>query len=304
MLRKIIKGLNRKSSRSSGMLALYISKSDFRLVDLETATITHFRSESYDADSLKQALHTLLSSVTKHRKLHIVLSPDFYQLVQIDKPALSETEMLQALPWQVKDLVDISPDDIIADYIDLPSYNSQTSKINVVVASTSWLKQLVQYVTSSELHIHSIQPEEWLAMGLIAPTGQATMLVIHQPENELLIQIVRDGQLYFSRRARGFGQLHLSTEAELRDDSLDRLQLELQRSMDYFESQLKQPPVRDIRLLMAQSALITDLLRQNGFGRVEPLANLPLAQALSTEQLISCWPGVAVLNQSDSESVA
>lgn len=67
------------------------------------------------------------------------------------------------------------------------------------------------------------------------------MLVMHQPGQDLLIQIVRKGVIYFSRRARGFNRLSDITADELQYDVINNLLLELQRSMDYFESQLKQP---------------------------------------------------------------
>jgi MSHA biogenesis protein MshI len=297
MLGNIIKGLKRLSTQPSAQLAVHLTGSTLSLVERSSAKIAQCGSTSYGTEGWQQALRKLLSATTRGRDVHLILSADFYQLVQLDKPVLSEQEMLQALPWQVKDLVSISAEDIVADYIDLPVNATQQAKINVVVASLQWLKLLVAEVGDLGLNIVSIQPEEWLATRLVATSGHATMLVVHQPEQEVLIQIVRDGVLYFSRRTRGFNQLHLSTEAELRGGTLDRLQLELQRSMDYFESQLKQPPVRDIRLLMTQSALVGELLSQNGFSRVDNLTSIPLADTLTSQQLLSCWPAVAVLCQ-------
>lgn len=285
-------------------MALHLSNTTFSLVEIKDNRIQHRQSANYAADGWQKPLRTMLSEMASGSQLHLVLSPDFYQLVQLDKPELSASEMLQALPWQVKDLVSISPEDIIADYIDLPGHATQQPKINVVVARLSWLKQLVQEIQHAGVHILSIQPEEWLAVKLIKPAAHATMLVIHQPEQEVLIQIVRDGLLYFSRRTRGFGQLHLSSEAELRAGVLDRLQLELQRSMDYFESQLKQAPVRDIRVLLHQADVVSDVLSASGFSRVETLTVQTVAQTLNTPQLISCWPAVAVLSAEATEPAA
>ncbi len=297
MLIKIINGLKRIPKTQTAQIAVHMSSSSLRLVELTKATMSYRGSTDYTGENWQQPLRTMLAEVAANSRLHIVLSPDFYQLVQLDKPAVSDSEMLQALPWQVKDLVSITPEDIVADYIDLPGNAAQPAKINVVVARLGWLKQLVTEVEQAGQTIVSIQPEEWLAAQLVEPAAHATMLVIHQPEQEVLIQIVRDGMLYFSRRTRGFTGLHLSSAAELRDGLLDRLQLELQRSMDYFESQLKQPPVRDIQLLMTQSALIGELLHNSGFTRVDALAPRTTAANFSVEQLLNCWPAVAVLNQ-------
>lgn len=296
MLRKIIKRLKRISPGDSVLFAVHLCSDSLTLVQLKAARVQRGNTINFNVGSWQTALHDAMTAVPAGSQLHVVLAADFYQLVQLDKPALAAEEMLQALPWQVKDLVSIAPEDIVADYIDLPGHSGTQAKINVVVASLSWLKQLVSIVSSAGGVIASIQPEEWLAAELLPVASHASMLLVHQPEQELLIQIVRDGLLYFSRRTRGFGKLHLSTEADLRSGTLDRLQLELQRSMDYFESQLKQPPVREIRLLMTAPQLMCELLTEGGFNRVEPLKPLPFAAALSNAELLSCWPAVAAVS--------
>lgn len=304
MLRKIIKRLNQIAPGEQPLFAVHLCSSSLALVQLKETRVKLCKTINYSVGNWQQALLEALAVAPAHSRLHIILAADFYQLVQLDKPAVAAEEMLQALPWQVKDLVSIAPEDIVADYIDLPGNNTAQAKINVVVASLAWLKQLVNTVNSAGPAIVSIQPEEWLAAELLPRSTQASMLVVHQPDQEVLIQIVRDGLLYFSRRTRGFSKLHLSSEEDLRAGTLDRLQLELQRSMDYFESQLKQPPVRDIRLLMTAPQIMAELLSQSGFNRVEPLQAPPLAATLNDNELLRCWPAVAVVSAQIEEPAA
>lgn len=301
MLRKIITSIGQRSANHSGLFALYLGNSTASLTQIKENKTVLCRQAEFASGEWQSALRTLLPVVPAGCRLHLVLAPDFYQVVQLDKPELSEDEMLLALPWQVKDLVSINPEDIVADYIDLPVHTAQQAKINVVVASFSWLKQLVQQVTQAGQQLLTIQPEEWLAARLVTPAAHATMLVIHQPDQEVLIQIVRDGVLYFSRRTRGLGQLHLYSESELRNGELDRLQLELQRSLDYFESQLKQAPVRDIRILMQKADVVAEVLVQTGFSRVEVLGSTAVNTTLNLQQIINSWPAVAVLSSAGSE---
>lgn len=292
MLRKIIKRFSLAAGNSDTVVAIYLATNSIRLVILQGTELKQSQAFSYKADNWQESLQLALRSVAPGSTLHLVLSAERYQLVQLDKPALAEHELLQALPWQIKDLVTIAPEDMVLDYIDLPG-NSQQTKINVVVCSYAWLKQLTAVVDAAGLSVSSIQPEEWLLSHILPVSAQATMLVVHQPEQEMLIQIIRDGQLYFSRRTRGFSHLHLNSETELREGTLERLLLELQRSMDYFESQLKQPPVRDIRVLMAQTELVCELFVQSGFSRVEPLHPVQPAAAINQDDLQHNWPALA-----------
>lgn len=291
MLRKIIKRL-RPSQNPDTIVAIYLTTANIRLVILQGAELKQNLTFSFRADNWQDSLQAALRAVPAGCALHLVLSAGYYQLVQLDKPALAEHELLQALPWQIKDLVTIAPEDMVLDYIDLPG-SVQQAKINVVVCSYSWLKQIITVIDAAGCNVSSVQPEEWLLSHILPVSAQATMLVVHQPEQEMLIQIVRAGQVYFSRRTRGFSHLHLNSEIELREGLLERLLLELQRSMDYFESQLKQPPVRDIRVLMAQTGLICELFIQNGFNQVEPLKPPQSAASVNLDDLLYCWPALA-----------
>lgn len=294
MLKKILQRFH-LSNDTPSQLALHLGSSSITLAELVAGRISHCQQLGYQQGQLVSELSRLLAGVGKQTPFQLILAPEFYQVVQLDKPALSDQEMLQALPWQIKDLVSIAPEDIIADYIDLPGSGNGAAKINAVAASATSLQQLVTPIHDAGLNLGSIMPEEWLAGRLVAAGAQATMLVIHQPEQEVLIQIVRNGELYFSRRTRGFARLHLAGAGELADGTLDRLQLELQRSMDYVESQLKQPPVRDIFLLMPEAEMLCELFRQSGFSRVQPLPLPVIADKLSREKLLHCWPAVAAL---------
>ncbi|GAB58329.1 hypothetical protein [Rheinheimera nanhaiensis] len=301
MLKKILQRFHLSTDPPS-QLALHLGSSTLALAELSTGRISHCQQYSYQQGQLANELSRLLTGVSKQTQLQLILAPEFYQVVQLDKPALTDAEMLQALPWQIKDLVSIAPEDIIADYIDLPGSGNSAAKINAVAASAAGLQQLLKPIHEAGINLTAIMPEEWLAGRLVTAGTQATMLVIHQPEQEVLIQIVRNGELYFSRRTRGFSRLHLASAGELADGTLDRLQLELQRSMDYFESQLKQPPVRDIFLLMSEADSMCELFRQSGFSRVQPLPLPAIANTLSSEKLLHCWPAVTALTGIAQES--
>jgi len=62
--------------------------------------------------------------------------------------------------------------------------------------------------------------------------------------------IVKQGKIFFSRRLRGFAQIATKTADELSFGLIDNLNLEIQRSTDYFERQLKQAPIRSIEVIV------------------------------------------------------
>lgn len=263
MLTKIIKRFSFAATKQTAQAIIHISDAMIRYLTLPAgnniAGLT-LDTVTVENNQWQSALNSVLEVLPKKCQLHIVLSPDSYQIIQLDKPALPDDEMLQALPWLVKDLVEIAPEEMVVDYLELPEIIAQPKKINVVISRLSNLRELVQLIERQNKTLSSIKPEEWVLAGQLEQSAQPTMLVMHQPGQELLIQIVRAGTVYFSRRARGFNRLSEISAAELRNELLDTLLLELQRSMDYFESQLKQPPVRDIRLVVNQGNTMIELL--------------------------------------------
>ena len=288
MLTNIIKRLTKPTSSRQQHVVIHLATDAIRLAVYTASSQKnepHLQSVNFSNGRWQEALTSLLADLPKQSHLHLILAADRYQLVQLDKPDLQSPEMLQALPWLVKDLVTVPPEDMVVDYIELPVVATQPAKISVVVAAKSQLSAIVNMIDAQNMSLLTIQPEEWLLPSLLTSASQAAMLVVHQPDQELLIQIVKDGILHFSRRARGFNQLHLCSAAQLRNEVIEPLLLELQRSMDYFESQLKQPPVRDIRLVVAHSVLMCELFAENGFNRTEPLV-FKLAPAKLTSEAI------------------
>ena len=83
---------------------------------------------------------------------HLVLNAPQSQIVQVDKPNVPANEIISALKWQIKDLVTISPDNMVVDYFDGPLLSGGKEKINVVCAPLNELKKLVAKETNQQLN--------------------------------------------------------------------------------------------------------------------------------------------------------
>lgn len=181
---------------------------------------------------------------------HLILAPEQYQIVQVDKPSVPEEEILSALKWQVKELVSYSPDDMVVDYFSGPILAGGSEKINVVCAQISVLKPIVNQLENSDITLKTISTEEFAFASLVPFQEQAVMLICQQPNEEVVILIVKHGRIFFHRRLRGYGQLASKSIEELSFGTIDSLSLEIQRSSDYFERQLKQAPIKEIQVVL------------------------------------------------------
>lgn len=175
----------------------------------------------------------------------VVLACNRYQLLQTDKPNVPDEEIAEALQWSIKDLL-MTQDEVVVDYFDLPAQTTGANKVNVVAIPKDELYEVCQGIMESGLLIKVVTVEELATCELLPDTQEAYVTVFQSKGSEVSLNIVKEGNIYFSRRIRGYEQIGNFTEMELQMGVAETISVELQRSMDFFESQLRQAPVKKI----------------------------------------------------------
>ncbi len=216
-------------------------------------------------DNYASAIGSLHIDHNLQGSCNLILNAKHSQIVQVDKPKVPADEILDAVKWQIKDLVTISPEDMILDYFDGPQLTPGTEKINVVCASKSELQSYVELLSKNNIFLKIITTEEFAFTALLPDTNDACIMICQQPGEELNLLIVKQGRLYFQRRLRSMEQLADKNENELMMGVVDALSLEIQRSIDYFERQLKQSPIQSIEIIvpMKKEAFLANKLAEN-----------------------------------------
>lgn len=167
-----------------------------------------------------------------------LIAPHDVQLFQLEKPPVEDDELLQAVSWKIKDLINFDVDTAVVDIFQLPpSSNSPVSHINAVVANETVVASYVDRIKQSGLDLQVIDVRDLVGKNyrVVYDTSVQTDALLQFSDNNGLISIYHDKDLYV---VRDFKIGLLDIEAGLNDgDSLyENLLLELQRSMDYFES--------------------------------------------------------------------
>ena len=218
--------------------------------DKSNAKKVIFKHEKVSSANFSLAINTFHTNDELEGEAHLVLNELQSQVVQVDKPDVPTNEIKSALKWQIKDLVSISPDNMVLDYYDAPTLAGGKEKINVVCAPLDELKKLVAATDKNALKVCSIITQEFAFANLLAAQDDAKLLVCQQPNEEIVLLIVKQKQIFFQRRLRGFAQIGNKTAEELSLSIIDNISLEIQRSTDYFERQLKQAPIKEIKVLL------------------------------------------------------
>jgi MSHA biogenesis protein MshI len=219
----------------------------------KTATENHLPSCKETPLIASDYVHTL-AELKQHEQLQgqcqLVLSASQYNIIQIDRPNVPENEILAALKWQIKDLVTYAPENMVIDYFYGPALPDGTERIYVICSPLDELQKIVMQLANEQLKLTAITTEEFAFAHLLPFSNDAQLLVCQQPHEELFILVVHQGHIVFHRHLRGFAQLGNKTKDELLMGIIDNLSLEIQKSSDYFERQLKQPVIKAIQLLL------------------------------------------------------
>lgn len=209
----------------------------------------------------------------------VVLNPDSYQLLLVEAPDVPVGELTDALRWRIKDLINFPVADAVLDTFLLPEECSRAGhrmayvavvKRDVIAANVKWAEQ-------SNLNLKSIDIAE-LALRNVAHAVSNTarsLALVTLSEGAGSLQLIRDGDLYLARNFK------LNYNGGLLDElPSDALLLELQRSLDYFERQMKQSPPTQIFLAGENLTedKITDTLKN---GLPASIEILPLTQGIA-----------------------
>lgn len=234
--------------------------------------------DEVEIDAEEQWAFAIGELITKHQlndaSCCIVLPGNRYQMLQIDKPAIPDAELGGALAWAIKDLVNVPGEDIVADFFHLPVKSpGQGEKINVIVSSAKTLRPIIEVFHQRKVKLDGIVPEELVIRNVIDTDEHASLTLTQQKNEEMILQIIKGEELYIARKLRGFNRIHQYSIEELEQGLIDNLYLEIQRSMDFFGSQLKQSPVKNVLLALPceHQGMIVEQLNQLFNVNVGPL---------------------------------
>ncbi|MBE0485603.1 biogenesis protein MshI [Marinobacter sp.] len=188
----------------------------------------------------------------------LVLPIDQYQVFQVERPeGVDDVELADALKWKLKDFLDFSPSDAVSDVFVFPEDASRGRGplVNVVAARKSLVQELINLVSASGLELQKIDIAELALRNLAArlDTAKRGVALVHLRDRYGQMVICQGETLYLSRRLElSYDDLR---DASSQENAVQSLALEIQRSMDYFESQLGQSPPSTIRLVARDSVL-------------------------------------------------
>lgn len=174
--------------------------------------------------------------------VNLVLAPEMYNLSLVDRPDVADDEVTEAVRWLIQDQVDYPMESASLDVFDLPrSASRERPMVFAVAVQTELLRGLIREINAAGLELASVDASELTLRNLIwrcYPHADQNIAMLRLTANSGLVNISRADELYLARRISGVPAEFSEARWE---DFRERLLLQVQRSIDYYESAMNQP---------------------------------------------------------------
>ncbi len=202
--------------------------------------VTRFELHEIDASNASP-LRTLGRKLRVDRyRMATLLNAGEYQMISIEAPNVPPNELRDAVRWRVKDLVNHPVEDITIDVLKVPGTGGASSRnrwMYAAVAHNDIIRARMKLFQDAKYDLSVIDIPEMAqrnVAALLEAPGQCLALLSFD-EASALLTITLEGELYFSRRLSIAGPQF--TQADEAERQLNRLTIELQRSLDHFDRQ-------------------------------------------------------------------
>jgi MSHA biogenesis protein MshI len=271
--------------------------------------ILHYAEEPAMLGYADPALRRLLRDFDLGKTpVSAVIGANDYQLAQIAAPEVPEAEMRAAARWRMREVIDFALDDATVDVFDVPAKRDrQVRRTLFSVASRGDVPQFIAMSLSRLTdHLDVIDIPELCQRNLSAlrPEDHKGVAFILMRNDYAQLVLTRAGLLYVARRLeydRGSSDTIAGPDGAAPAIDANAFALELQRSLDYYETHFDQAPIGDVVVAPATAldpALASEITAQTGLRvhalKLEEHLELPAQTNAPTGWLATLAIGAAL----------
>lgn len=253
-------------------------------------------------DNTASAIATAIDNFCQQHQLKtpactLMLPASSYQMLLVEAPPVNQDELAEALQWKVKDLLHTAVEDSIIDGFLLPedAYRGRQKMAYAIVAQRTELQTLANSLATINVDLDRIEVPELVLLRLLEsyPRESHTEMIVVIGRQGGFLMVVADQALYLSRVIDISEQALGAESNELSNNRhFDNFILEMQRSRDYFESQIGKGTID--RVLLAPLQHHASTLSQEMHERLGTSVEL-INTSVITEFTLACQGSEALL---------
>ncbi|OHC92728.1 MAG: agglutinin biogenesis protein MshI, partial [Sideroxydans sp. RIFOXYB12_FULL_59_6] len=278
--------LFKRGSREAGWTAVtlgnkgvYVAQAKYVGARPQVTRCTFYASNEVTSSVLEKVRK---EAQIENARFTTLLAPNEYQMMMVEAPNVPVDELKTAIRWKIKDSLSYHVDDATIDVLQIPigKYGSERPQsLYAVAASNETVRKRIALFEKAKIDLSVIDIAETAQRNIAAlyeTEGRGLALLSFNDEGGLLT-ISSDGELFLARRVEiTVGQLSDADEM-LRQQYRDRVELEVQRSLDYFDRQFHHLSINKMLVSAPQELGLVAMLG-NGLGL--PVEALDLAHGM------------------------
>lgn len=226
-----------------------------------------------------------------------VIGVDDYQLVQVEAPEVPAAELRAAVRWKLREIVNFPVTEAVIDLFDSPQsqLRTQTRMLSAVAARSTAVQRVTDLIAPRAPGFDVVDiPELCLRnLSVLLPQDAKGVALLAFAKNFAQLILTRQGVLYLTRR------IELRAAVDNNGSGIDAaaLALELQRSLDYYESFFDQPPITDLVIAPgdARAKQLAAELKPEISLNTELFAAERLFEVDASTEIDTGWPGLLAL---------
>ena len=241
--------------------------------------------ESYaKAGADAEALKSVVRAIRPGRfRCSAMLEGADYQIQLVEAPRVPRAEVRSAVRWKLKDLLDYPVDTATVDVAEVPAEPSGAARAHYVYAVSVRNERVAACMNlfqSAKFPLQAIDVPEMAQRNiarLYEEPGRGLALLAFDDRGGLLT-VTAGGELYMTRHTEISATQLTEVRSDMGDPNVERLVLELQRSLDHFDRQFSYVSVS--RMLLAPLPVDIGLDRHLESSLGLPVETLDLAEVL------------------------
>jgi MSHA biogenesis protein MshI len=205
-----------------------------------------------------------------------LLAPDEYQILLVDAPNVPDDELKTAVRFRIKDSLNCQVDEAFVDVIKIPGNSNAGNRpqsLFAVAASNDTLKKRISLFEKAKIHLSVIDIPEMAQRNiakLFETEGRGLAFLAFDSKGGLLT-FTCDGEMYLARRLDVTAGQLLDANEENRQQYMERVELEIQRSLDYFDRQFHYITLERMLVSAPEGAGLIKMFNGNLGLPVEPV---------------------------------
>jgi len=192
-----------------------------------------------EVESLKSVARTVRPA---RFRCSTMLARNEYQIQQVEAPPVPRAERKSAVRWKLKDLLDYPVDAATVDVVDVPTDragSARASSVHAVSARNERIAARMKLFRDAKFPLEVIDVPEMAQRNvarLFEEPGRGLAMLAFDDDGGMLT-ITAGGELYMARHTDISSEHLIDVRGDAHAQTLERLVLELQRTLDHFDRQ-------------------------------------------------------------------